>query len=71
MSFAPGRDCEQVCGRHQSDGERGRELVCVLDQATDDLKHQADAHVLIQTPNAAAIAGMGQQTRAHGTGRYE
>lgn len=33
--------------RYQSDGRAGWELVCVLDQATDDLKHNADARMLL------------------------
>jgi hypothetical protein len=37
----------QVCDAINPMGERGWELVCVLDQATDDLKHNADARILL------------------------
>jgi hypothetical protein len=47
ISFAHGRDCAEVCDTINPMGERGWELVCVLDQAADHLKHKADARMLL------------------------
>jgi hypothetical protein len=47
ISFAHAQDCSEVCDAINPMGERGWELVCVLDQATDNLKHRADARMLL------------------------
>jgi hypothetical protein len=47
ISFTWGRDCAEVCDAINPLGAEGWELVCALDQSCDDLKHKADARMLL------------------------
>jgi hypothetical protein len=46
-SFAHGRDCAEICDAINLLGADGWELVCAIDQSDDELKHRADARILL------------------------